>query len=206
MNDYDGGYDDGYRACPCFWGKDLGSLISRFIKENSVAGMKVLDAGCGEGKNAAALAKLEADVTAIDCSEAALKNAKSAFADARVSWAQSDIRTFDPNNRSFDLVVAYGLLHCMKSDNEIVSVVRRLQELTAPGGWNIICAFNDREQDLSAHPGFNPCLMDHSVYLRLYESWEITFSSDEDLHETHPHNNIPHVHSMTRLIARKVNN
>lgn len=182
----------------------MGSLISKFVNENSVAGMSVLDAGCGEGKNAAALAKLGAKVIATDCSEAALKNAQSAFADARVCWVRSDIRTFNSKTGSFDMVVAYGLLHCMKSDDEILSVVRRLQELTAPGGWNVICAFNDREQDLSAHPGFDPCLIAHSSYLRLYEGWEIAFSSDEDLYETHPHNNIPHVHSMTRLIARKV--
>lgn len=203
MSVCDGGYDDGYRACPCFWGREAGSLISKFVSEYPVKGIRVLDAGCGEGKNAVALAELGAEVTAIDCSAAALKNAQSAFSDARVCWECSDIRTIDLATRSFDIVVAYGLLHCMNSDDEIFSVVRRLQELTAPTGWNIICAFNDREQDLSAHPGFDPCLIAHSSYLRLYEGWEITFSSDEDLYESHPHNNIPHVHSMTRLIARK---
>ena len=165
---------------------------------------RILDAGCGEGKNAVALAELGANVTAIDCSEAALKNAQNAFGRNSVQWHCSDVRNLDSAAKPFDVVVAYGLLHCMMSADEIESVVLRLQELTAVGGWNIVCAFNDREHDLSAHPGFDPCLIPHSTYLRLYDGWEVTYSSDEDLHERHPHNNIPHVHSMTRLIARKV--
>lgn len=199
-----GGYDDGYRACHCFWGTKLGSLVERFLEDNSIEGKRVLDAGCGEGKNAAALSKLGAKVDAIDCSEAALKNAHIAFGDCGVNWRCGDVRNLDTQQGEFDLIIAYGLLHCLNSKNEIDATVRRLQGLTTSGGWNIVCAFNDREHDLSAHPGFNPCLLPHSEYLELYEGWTIGFSSDEDLHETHPHNNIPHVHSMTRIIARKV--
>tara|TARA_R110000851_G_scaffold206132_2_gene358189 strand:+ start:1752 stop:2372 length:621 start_codon:yes stop_codon:yes gene_type:complete len=204
LTNFDGGYDDGYRACPCFWGKEIGSLITKFLEGNCVKNSRILDAGCGEGKNAVALAELGANVTAIDCSEAALKNAQNAFGRNSVQWHCSDVRNLDSAAKPFDVVVAYGLLHCMMSADEIESVVLRLQELTAVGGWNIVCAFNDREHDLSAHPGFDPCLIPHSTYLRLYDGWEVTYSSDEDLHERHPHNNIPHVHSMTRLIARKV--
>ena len=53
----DGGYDSGYRACPCFWGSDPGSLVSRLATiVPSFTGLQVLDAGCGEGKNAIFLA------------------------------------------------------------------------------------------------------------------------------------------------------
>lgn len=198
-----GGYDDGYRACPCFWGKKPGSLVVKFLKDNSIEGKRVFDAGCGEGKNAAVLSKLGAKVTAIDYSNVALRNAQIAFGDCDVNWHHGDVRSFDTLDEEFDLIIAYGLLHCLPSKDEIDATVRLLQGLTASGGCNIVCTFNDRGHDLSAHPGFNPCLVSHSAYLELYEDWTITFSSDEDLHETHPHNNIPHVHSMTRLIARK---
>ena len=67
----------------------------------------------------------------------------------------------------------------------------------------IVCAFNDREHNLSAHPGFNPLLLKHSDYVDYFVSNTIVFESDENLYETHPHNNIPHMHSMTRLIIRK---
>ena len=67
-----GGYDAGYIACPCFWGRSPGSLVrllDKYIVDFS--GMEVLDAGCGEGKNAAFLSQRGARVRAIDVSEAA---------------------------------------------------------------------------------------------------------------------------------------
>jgi len=40
----EGGYDDGYAACPCFWGLSPGSLVSAFLDRNaSLAGRTVLD-------------------------------------------------------------------------------------------------------------------------------------------------------------------
>ncbi len=46
-----GGYDDGYRECPCFWGDEPGSLVRVLCDHiGPVRGFAVLDAGCGEGK------------------------------------------------------------------------------------------------------------------------------------------------------------
>ncbi|MFG6611359.1 class I SAM-dependent methyltransferase [Sulfitobacter sp. 1A12057] len=203
MESRDGGYDEGYRSCACFWGNKVGSLVTKLVKEISVEGKTVLDAGCGEGKNAVALAKLGARVTAVDCSEIALSNAIRTFGKSGVDWHCGDIKSFVQPDFKFDIVLAYGLLHCLQSVEEILETAKLLKDLTAPGGWNIVCAFNNREQDLTAHPGFSPCLIPHETYMNIYRSWEVEFSSDEDLHETHPHNNIPHSHSMSRLIARK---
>jgi predicted nicotinamide N-methyase len=57
MKVIDGGYDDGYSACPCFWGSSPGSLVRALLDNNPLlAGRAVLDLGCGEGKNANAFA------------------------------------------------------------------------------------------------------------------------------------------------------
>src|SRR5690242_16399740 len=64
-----GPYDDRYARCPCFWGREPGSLIRRLEAHiPSFAGLTVLDAGCGEGKNAAYLSERGAVVHAVDCS------------------------------------------------------------------------------------------------------------------------------------------
>ena len=48
-----GGYDEGYIASDCFWGEEPGSLIRQLGEVlTDFAGLSVLDAGCGEGKNA----------------------------------------------------------------------------------------------------------------------------------------------------------
>lgn len=201
-----GGYDAGYLSCPCFWGESPGSLIKLLDKSlNYSQPLNVLDLGCGEGKNSIFFADKGAKVTAIDLSEAGLANAKKFWPkSSNVEWFCIDVRTIKLDIQSYDLVIAYGLFHCFECFDEINNGVSKMQSATKLGGYNILCAFNDRYQDLSAHPGFNPTLLPHDYYINAYSGWEILFASDEDLHETHPHNNIPHTHSLTRLIARKV--
>lgn len=200
-----GGYDDGYLACPCFWGREPGSLVQELAKHRKLEGLNILDAGCGEGKNAVFFARAGAHVLAMDVSPAALTNAAAAWEhQPNVEWRCADIRTTTLGARPFDVCVAYGLLHCLASDPDIQQVVRLLQAATVLGGYNIICAFNDRRQELSqAHPGFGPCLLPHSRYLDMYQGWRLIVASDTDLWETHPHNNIRHCHSLTRILAQR---
>lgn len=201
----DGGYDDGYRACTCFWGTRPGSLMSRLRGlVSDFSGLRVLDVGCGEGKNAAHLARLGASVEAFDVSEMAIKHARSLWPSVpRVTWQVGDVREFEIAQNVYDIIIVYGLLHCLRDGREIQSVTRRLKDATRPSGYHVLCTFNDRHQELHAHPAFTPVLLPHTYFTELYIGWDVLFASDEDLHETHPHNNVPHTHSMTRIIAQK---
>jgi len=200
-----GGYDAGYRACPCFWGKKPGTLVTALASEiKDRTHLSVLDVGCGEGKNAVYLASLGCRVRALDISEFALENAKTAWnGTSSVSWEIGDVRELQLNTNEYDVVVAYGLLHCLNTVEEIDSTVQRFQLATRSGGYNIVCAFNLRYQELHAHPGLNPCLVAHEHYLALYEGWQLILATDSDLIESHPHNLIEHRHSLTRILARK---
>lgn len=200
-----GGYDDGYRECPCFWGTEPGSfvrLLSSCIQ--SFQGVEALDAGCGEGKNAVFLAKAGAVVDAIDVSALAIENGRRCWPEyASIRWRVADVREIELPKARYSVVVSYGLLHCMSSTAEVLDVLANLQGATRVGGYNVICAFNDRKQELHAHPGFLPCLLSHSAYMAAYSLWEVLRASDSDLTETHPHNNLKHTHSMTRILARR---
>jgi tellurite methyltransferase len=199
-----GGYEVGYAACPCFWGVEPGSYVRKLVKLISrVTDLRALDAGCGEGKNAAFLAELGCDVTAVDISELAIVNAKKLHSLSKVRWLTEDLMVSSFPLDSFDIVIAYGVFHCLSSPREIEDLHFALAGMTKKGGYHVICSFNDRDQDLSAHPGFEPCLMPHEFYLRLYQNWTIESESDQTLFESHPHNLIPHHHSLSRLLARK---
>jgi 2-polyprenyl-3-methyl-5-hydroxy-6-metoxy-1,4-benzoquinol methylase len=163
----------------------------------------VLDAGCGEGKNAAFLAKAGAKVRAIDVSPYAIANARKAWPDLGISWEREDITKAELPSTSFDVLVCYGLLHCLSSSGLVAATIARLKAATRPHGHHVICTFNSRVRELShAHPGFKPVLQPHRFYLDLYEDWDVLEHSDEDLVEQHPHNEILHRHSMSRLIVR----
>lgn len=201
----DGGYDDGYKSCDCFWGIQPGSLILR-LKDlvGDFSGLRVLDAGCGEGKNAAFLARLGASVDAFDVSDHAIRHAWALWAEhPNINLRVADARRLPMAANSYDIVVAYGLLHCLRTQAEIEGVTQRLMRCTRRNGLHVVCTFNSRHQELHAHPGFSPVLLPHTFFENLYAKWCVIHSSDTDLHETHPHNKLPHTHSMTRLIARK---
>jgi cyclopropane fatty-acyl-phospholipid synthase-like methyltransferase len=201
-----GGYDQGYLSCPCFWGTTPGKLVSELDKLLDYSSdLSILDIGCGEGKNAVFFARKGVNVKAIDISKAGLSNAYKSWPDyKRVEWLCADIRNTDLPHNTYDVVIAYGLFHCLETPKEIYNEIRKMQTSTKIGGYNLLCAFNDRHQNLTAHPGFFPTLMPHEFYKNIYSEWDLIYISDQDLHETHPHNNIPHSHALTRLIARKI--
>ena len=200
-----GGYDDGYIQCPCFWGQIPGSLVrTLFSLRKSMRGLRVLDVGCGEGKNAVYLAEKGATVDAVDVSGHAIRNARRNWGKVRrVRWVVADVRDICLAP-VYDIVIAYGLCHCLDTPQQIRQVISKLQKNSVVGAHHVLCTFNDRHHVLNdAHPLFRPCLLPHETYISLYSSWHILVQSDEDLTERHPHNRILHTHSLTRLLARK---
>ena len=199
----DGGYDAGYLASSCFWGRTPGSLVTRLLGKLPRRGaLRALDLGCGEGKNAFALAEHGHRVDAVDCSLAAIRNGKSVFNHPLITWQIADVTEYEPKNSPYDVLIAYGLMHCLPSVAVVREVFFLMKSVSAPNAFHVMCAFNDRHHDLSAHPGFSPLLLPHKFYVDLYKDWDVIFESDTDLHEVHPHNGIPHQHSMTRIIAK----
>jgi tellurite methyltransferase len=201
-----GPYDEGYRQCSCFWGREPGRLVRLFVDRiGDVRGLRVLDVGCGEGKNARHLAGLGATVEAFDTSELALANARKAWRESpNLRFFVGDVRDLDLKPSTYDLVIAYGVLHCLRNEGEVEECIAKLQSTTTSSGHNIVCAYNDRSQNIALpHPGFQPVLLAHARYVAAYSGWRIVEASDEDLHEAHPHNNVAHTHSITRLLASK---
>jgi tellurite methyltransferase len=201
----DGGYDEGYSRSSCFWGRSPGSLVRAFLERHpSLKGRTVLDLGCGEGKNAFAFAMTGASVDAVDCSALAIKNGRNAFPDANIRWVAASAMEYLRACSSYDVIVMYGLLHCLSSAKDISAVIELAMKRTVLHGTNIVAAFNDGPHDLSAHPNFKPTLVSHGFYCDQYRSQQIVSDTDSILYETHPHNNIPHFHSITRLVARVI--
>jgi tellurite methyltransferase len=171
-----------------------------------LAGARVLDLGCGEGQNAVFLAQRGCEVEAWDISEAALANAERNWRSAPVSWKCKDATNVREESRQFDIVLAYGLFHCLPQGS-ISEVISHIKRITVTSGYNIAVCFNDRKHiNLgTAHPSFSPTCLPHNEYLLSYGEWNIIHESDTDLTERHPTNNIEHTHSMTRMLAQRAN-
>lgn len=203
---FDAGYDEGYKFGSNFWGQTPAQFVQQavaLINQQGNLSRHCLDLGCGHGKNAVFAHISGLKVTAIDCSYFSILQARNISSD--ILWKVEDIRKLRLERNFYSLVIMTGSLHCLDNREQIASVINEAQEATIIGGYNVISAFNDRYQDLSGHPDtFVPCLLKHNDYLMLYIGWEIINATDTDLLDIHPNNNIPHCHSITRLLVRKL--
>jgi len=100
---------------------------------------RALEVGCGEGGDAIWLASQGWDVTAVDFADAALArtaaHADEAGVGERISTRRVDVRTFDPDGETWDLVTSH-FVHL--PDGGMVDVVRRLGSAVAPGGTLLV--------------------------------------------------------------------
>ena len=202
-----GPYDDGYSACDYFWGKKPAAYVqcaARLLR--GIDDARVLDLGCGDGKNSSYLASLGMSVLAVDMSRIAIDNARRQWTitGGKIDWKVADMRTFAMTESTYDLIVSTGSLHCLKSIDEAIAVVHKIQNGTKVNGLNVIYAFNDGEQDLTGHQeSFRPLLLPHNTYTQLYSGWDLLEVTDLVQEDSHPHTRVIHRHSITRLFARK---
>jgi 2-polyprenyl-3-methyl-5-hydroxy-6-metoxy-1,4-benzoquinol methylase len=100
-----------------------------------VAGKRILDLGAGDGRNAVALARSGARVTALDPSarNLALGRALAEDADVRVEWRQGDVSelSFLPP-ASVDLVLSTGALAHVDDLGRVFRAVHRVLRTEAP--------------------------------------------------------------------------
>ncbi len=95
---------------------------------------RALDLGCGPGRNAIWLAAAGWDVLGVDASEVALAQAqeRACQAGVRLKLLKADIRTFQPEEGAFDLVVVANL---HPAPGERAALFARAAEALAPGGY-----------------------------------------------------------------------
>lgn len=94
-------------------------------------GGKILDAGCGSGRDANHFASQGFTVTGIDLSDNLLSYAKE-HADPKATFFKMDLRAINLNS-SFDGIWACASLLHLKRD-ECITVLRNFQHMLMPGG------------------------------------------------------------------------
>lgn len=154
-------YDALYATTPDALGPPSPEIVSFFDKLEKPAA-RILDLGCGQGRDALFLARLGHRVTAVDLSPAGVADvARVAEAEGLEIMAEvADIRDYAPE-RAFDVVLIDRTLH-MLGRADRVAVLARLLGHVMPGGWLLIA------DETSNLPDFRDVLARSGV------SWTIT--------------------------------
>ena len=112
----------------------------RFRVLGDLAGKRVLDVGCGDGTNAAILARLGAQVTGIDVSPRAIEVAEARAringVAERTRFVCAPLETTRLEPASFDIVWVDAVLHHLLADLD--AVLGKLAALLRPGGEILI--------------------------------------------------------------------
>ncbi|WP_066588832.1 class I SAM-dependent methyltransferase [Cellulomonas timonensis] len=137
-------YADRDRPVPFFRSAPDESLVA-WHTEGRLAvgpGTRVLELGCGPGRNAVWFAQQGAEVDALDLSGAALDWARERAQEAGVSvrFAQSDIFAWPDGREPYDVVYDSGCFHHLPPHRRI-SYRALLESMVRPGGSFALACF-----------------------------------------------------------------
>lgn len=166
-------------------------------------GGRVLDVGCGEGRNSIFMAKLGCQVDAFDLSENGIAKVKQ-IADAegvQVNFFPCDLAQFVFDG-DYDVIFSHGVLHLPEKAVR-TAFIRKMQEHTRPGGYNAVGIFTNRLPATPDNAPYTHSLFDVGELPALYAGWELVHHLEGTFQDTHP-GGIHHEHAFERIIARRI--
>ncbi len=200
-------YDERYNQVGYYWGLAPNHLCYEIMRlKPPTKQYKVLDIGCGEGKDAVFLARNGYHVTAFDASEQGLSKAR-ALADhcgVKIDFFKADVRDFRLETE-FDIIFSSGVFHYIP--NELRgSVVDNLKMHTTANGINVINVFV-RKPFIPLPPDIEESEIAAGDWksgelFMYYYDW-LFHKNEERIFDCNS-SGLPHKHCMNVLIAEKV--
>ena len=165
--------------------------------------LRLLDIGCGEGRNAVFFARNGYDVHAFDISDKGLEKTQRLARQAGVSVRtfQADLNEFRLTD-TFDILFSTGTLHSSQPSTR-AELFETFKAFTAEGGLNVFSVFVRKpfiprapDGDANARPWRSGELF--TLYHDLKIEWCV-----EEIFDCMS-SGVPHRHAVNRMIAQKV--
>ncbi len=172
------------------------------ISNSLSKGTRVLDAGCGDGRNALYLAEKGFSVDAFDISANGIEKLNVLAKQKGINinaWVQ-DLAEYEFKSH-YDLIISHGVLHLVTRDTW-TRFIRDMKSHTRVNGVNVIVVFTDAlpvPGDLAEH--FVGLFAENEIK-DIYSDWAIEYFKSYDFYDTHP-GGLKHHHAANKLIARK---
>ncbi|MNZ79031.1 Tellurite methyltransferase [compost metagenome] len=197
-------YEDAYKTSDYYWGMEPNPACYQVLElMPPTRHLKLLDIGCGEGKDAVFFARNGYAVTAFDISAAGVEKTLRLADKIGVGLHafKADIADYRLDSQ-FDIIYSSGVLHYIKPEyrDEIFS---NYKQHTSKNGIHVLNVFVQKpfiapppENEPNAYGWKSGELMLH------YHDWLIQ-SSPEVIFDCQS-SGIPHQHAMSKLVAQKV--
>lgn len=139
-------YEKYYEGEEYYWGLEPASFCAELIEitGKNPTGLRVLDIGCGEGKDAVYMAERGCEVTAFDITESGIRKAKLLAANRGVDINAfvADINDFSIDGK-FDIIYSTGTIQYL-SDDCIESFFEKIKTMVNVGGYVYFNVFVDK--------------------------------------------------------------
>lgn len=199
-------YENRYNTDEYYWGLNPNSLCYEIMKlKPPVKPLKVLDIGCGEGKDAVFLAKNGYMVSAFDVTKTGIEKGKilAEKCGTYVDFFKADITDYRLNE-NYDVIFSSGVFHFIKPEIR-EEIANNLKEHTNKNGIHVINVFvekpfiavpPDRVDGEDRYSWKSGELFMHYHDWWLHKAEEVIFDCNSG--------GIPHQHCMDIIIAENV--
>ncbi|HRZ95629.1 MAG TPA: class I SAM-dependent methyltransferase [Candidatus Moranbacteria bacterium] len=197
-------YDSIYKENTNFCNQKPNELLAKFLKKLP-KGKKVLDLGCGQGRDSFYLAQKNLHVTAVDNSKVAIVQIKEAIKEknAKNIWPVcKDIAKFKIKPGIFGLINCQNALQFLPKKSAL-KTIENIKKNISPGGIIILTSFIAHTQPLDKNksrfkPGEMKKLFSDSDF-KIYYYFEGILND-----KGHLGNPKPHKHGIVNIVAKKV--
>ncbi len=199
-------YDQKYAGQEYYWGKKPSAICDKVIEivqPSTDFQPRLLDLGCGEGRNAVHFARHGFQVVGMDTSSVGLEKTKRLAEEAGVSveTIQADIITYRVSEL-YNVIFSGGTLHYLPPEVR-AERFQNYREATSPGGLNVFSVFVRKpfiprkapDAETTSFPYKSGELMGY------YWDWEILHCAEEIFDCMS--GGAPHKHAANRIIAKK---
>ncbi len=123
-------------------------VFDQILRGNLVSGMRLLDAGCGYGRNLVYLLREGCEVFALDSDSEAVSHVRALAAQLRpdlsaANFAQGTIEALPFPADSFDVVLCNSVLHFARDEAHFLAMLEELWRVLRPCGM-LFCRLGSR--------------------------------------------------------------
>ena len=197
-------YEKWYEGDAYYWGLEPGRFLEELIELcPPSADKKVLDIGCGEGKDAVYMAQKSYDVTAFDLTENGIRKTVSLAEKRNVNIRAyvDDINTFSTDEQ-FDIIYSTGTVQYLFEENK-KGFFEKLDKITKKNGIVYINVFVEKPfLELPPDWDMEEKMWKSGELFTYFADWKVE-RIDEVIFEDNS-GGIPHYHCMDIIICRKI--